>query len=187
MKFSWKKALGFYLTFLKIGCFTFGGGLNIVAQIQRIYVEEKKLMTSQELLDTFCIGRSLPGTMVTNVSYLFGYQTGGVLCGLSCVLGLITAPTVILLLVALFYDAVRDNPYIAKALLGVRAAVVPIILTAVLKMLKSAFPHWVCIPVAVAAFVVFYFFGLNSLLVVALGGLVGLIIYPMVTKGGCAK
>lgn len=187
MRDTHRRILSYYVTFLKIGCFTFGGGLNIVAQIQKKYVEEEKLITAEELLDTFCIGRSLPGTMVTNVTYLFGYQNGGILCGISCVLGLITAPALVLMLIAVSYHAVRGNVYIEKALTGVRAAVVPIILSAILKMLKTAFPSWICIPVAAGAFAAFYFLSWNSLLIVALGGLCGMAIYPVLRKGGDRK
>ena len=81
--------------------------------------------------------------------------------------------TIILILVAIFYDSVKDNPYIAKAMIGVRIAVVPVILSAVLKMLKPAFPHLICILIAVAAFSAFFFFNINSLLIVGFGALVG--------------
>lgn len=174
MKTAAKRAVELYLTFLKIGCFTFGGGLSIVSQIEKIYVEDKKWLSSRELLDIFCVGRSLPGTMVTNVAYLFGSQVGGVVCGAACVLGLITAPTAILVLVAVFYDLTSGSAVLERFMLGVRAAVVPIILAAVLKMLKPAFPHWVCVPAAGIAFLLFHCLGMNSLLVIGSGMLYGL-------------
>lgn len=179
-----KEYFSLFWQFLKIGSFTFGGGLNIVAQIQHIYVDEKGLLTEEDILDNFCVGKSIPGTMVTNVSYLVGYQLAGVIGGIVCVLGLITAPTIILILVAMFYDLVKGNVYIAKAMIGVRAAVVPIILTAVLRMLKSSFPDWLCVPIALAAFILFYFLNWNSLLIIMLAGLLGICIKKSVRKGG---
>lgn len=164
-----------FWTFLKIGSFTFGGGLNIVAQIQRIYVDERKLLTEEDIVDNFCVGKSLPGTMVTNVSYLVGYQLAGVAGGFCCVLGLIIVPIAVLILIAFCYDAVKNNPYVVKAMIGVRAAVVPIILVAVLRMLKTSFPKWVCIPAGLAAFVLFYFLNWNSLLIVVLSAAFGLL------------
>ena len=168
-----KALLNLYLVFLKIGTFTFGGGLNIVAQIQRIYVDTTKHFSEEDILDAYCIGKSIPGTMVTNVSFLIGFQLEGRLGGFAAVLGLITSPTIILILVAIFYDSMKDNPYIAKAMIGVRIAVVPVILSAVLKMLKPAFPHLICILIAVAAFSAFFFLNINSLLIVGFGALVG--------------
>lgn len=171
---SAKRAAELYLAFLKIGCFTFGGGMSIVSQIEKIYVDGKGWISSQELLDIYCVGRSLPGTMVTNVAYLFGSQVGGTVCGAACVLGLITAPSAILVLVARFYDALSGMEAIGKFMLGVRAAVVPIILAAVLKILKPAFPHWACIPAAALAFALFHWLGVNSLVIIGLGMLYGL-------------
>lgn len=182
-----KKYISLFWQFLKIGSFTFGGGLNIVAQIQRVYVDEKGLLAEEDILDNYCVGKSIPGTMVTNVSYLVGYQLAGVGGGVACVLGLITVPTILLILVALFYDLVKNNVYIAKAMIGVRAAVVPIILTAVLRMIKSSFPDWLCVPIAVISFILFYFLNWNSLLIIILSALLGVCIKSFVCKGGSGQ
>ena len=72
-----RRAAGFFWEFFKIGFCTFGGGWSIVAQIEKQYVRGQQLLTSQELLDLTSVGRSLPGVMITNVSFLFGYQVGG--------------------------------------------------------------------------------------------------------------
>lgn len=189
MKATVKRAAELYLAFLKIGCFTFGGGLSIVSQIEKSYVEGKGWLTAQELLDIFCVGRSLPGTMVTNVAYLFGCQVGGTACGAACVLGLITAPTAILVLIAGFYDVLSGMAAVGKFMLGVRAAVVPIIAAAVLRMLKPAFPHWACVPAAGAAFLLFHVLGVNSLVIIGLGMLYGLAVcrfVPQAEEKGCA-
>ena len=62
-------ALRIFLQFLKFGCFTFGGGLNIIAQMQRLYVDEEKRISSVELLDLTSVARSLPGLFVGNVAF----------------------------------------------------------------------------------------------------------------------
>ena len=74
---NWKKALTLFRQFFQFGCFTFGGGWSIVAQMQKLYVEREKTITSQELLDITSVGRSLPGTMIGNVAFLYGYRVGG--------------------------------------------------------------------------------------------------------------
>ena len=81
---DWKKAPVLFGQFFKFGCFTFGGGWSIIAQMQKLYVEQENTMTSEELLDITSVGRSLPGTMIGNVALLYGYHTGGVICGLAC-------------------------------------------------------------------------------------------------------
>ena len=86
---TWKKALKLFGQFFQFGCFTFGGGWSIVAQMQKLYVEKEKTITSQELLDITSVGRSLPGTMIGNVAMLYGYRVGGVFCGIVCVVAMI--------------------------------------------------------------------------------------------------
>ena len=63
-----KALLALFWEFFQFGCFTFGGGWSIVAQMQRLYVEKRKTITGEELLDITSVGRSLPGTMIGNVA-----------------------------------------------------------------------------------------------------------------------
>ena len=66
-----------FVQFMKFGLFTFGGGWSIVAQMQKLYVEEKHTITAEELLDLTSVGRSVPGTMIGNVAVLYGYRVAG--------------------------------------------------------------------------------------------------------------
>ena len=78
MKQQTARALSIFKTFLKFGCFTFGGGWSIVAQMQKEYVEKEHWITDEELLDFTSVGRSTPGLMIGNVSILFGYHAAGI-------------------------------------------------------------------------------------------------------------
>ena len=133
-----KVALKLFLYFFRIGWFTFGGGFSIIAQMQKDFVDKKKLVTEETILDQTSIGRSLPGLMVANVAYLFGFSQGGLVAGLASVAGILTPPIVLLALVTMCYTAFRDNVYVARALV-VRAAVPPIIAGAALRLRKGAF------------------------------------------------
>ena len=126
-----------FLKFLKLGCFTFGGGWSIIAQIREEYVRDKSIVTDEELLDLTSVGRSLPGIMVENVTMLFGYRCAGLWGGLACVLGLSAAPMVLLSLITLCYTAFRDSYWVAAAMEGVRVAVVPIIFCAAIPLTKG--------------------------------------------------
>ena len=106
---TWKKALILFWQFFQFGCFTFGGGWSIVAQMQKLYVEKEKTITSQELLDITSVGRSLPGTMIGNVAMLYGYRVGGVVCGITCVIAMIIPPMAVLSLITYFYTLFREN------------------------------------------------------------------------------
>lgn len=171
---KWKKALRLYLYFFRIGWFTFGGGWSIVAQMQKDFVEDRGELTGEELLDLVSVGRSLPGTMIGNAAYLFGYHMCGVPGGVLSVLGIVTPPLIILSLVTFFYGMVRDNIYVERALTGVRAAVVPIIACAAVRLCKGAFPRRACYVLCAVGCVLSAVFDVSCVLIVLLGVAAGL-------------
>ena len=93
-----RMALLMLLYFIKIGAFTFGSGWSIIAQMQKLYVEQEHTITSEELLDLTSVGRSLPGTMIGNVAMLYGYRVAGIAGGMACLFGMILPPMVVLLI-----------------------------------------------------------------------------------------
>ena len=168
------RALNIFLTFLKIGCFTFGGGWSIVAQMQKEYVEKHRWLTDEELLDYTSVGRSTPGLMIGNTSVLFGYHAAGIPGALAALLGIAIPPIVIMLLVVFIYDRVKDNLYVSRAMIGVCAAVVPIIISALLKLITSGLKDTFCFLIAAAALGLCLFTKMNNALIVLLGALAGL-------------
>lgn len=134
-----KKGWKLFAFFFKIGCFTFGGGWSILAQMEQEFVQKEKLITKDELLELVAVGKSIPGIMITNISMLFGYQTGGWIGGVSAVLG-ITCPAVLILSgVTWGYEVFKSNYWCHCALRGIQCAVVPIIGSAALALGKEIF------------------------------------------------
>ena len=171
-----KKSAKLFGQFFLLGCCTFGGGWSIVAQMQKLYVEKEKTITSQELLDITSVGRSLPGTMIGNVAMLYGYRVGGVFCGIVCVVAMILPPMVILSLITYFYTLFKENPWVMSAMTGVRAAIVPIIVCAAVNMVKGAFRYPPCFILAAAAFALYLFFNVSCVALVIMGMIGGILI-----------
>ena len=171
-----KSVLRLFLAFLQYGCFTFGGGWSIVAQMEKKYVEKEKSLTSQELLDLTSVGRSLPGIMIGNVAFLYGHRQQGIPGGLACLFGMVIPPVLILTLVTFGYGAVRDNVYVARAMAGVRASVVPIIASATLRLRKGAFPYPACILLMVLALGLNLLLHISSVILILLGAGAGLLL-----------
>lgn len=134
-----RQVLELFLQFMKFGLFTFGGGWSIIAQMQKLYVEQEHTITSEELLDLTSVGRSLPGTMIGNVAMLYGYRVAGIAGSMACLFGMILPPMAILAVITQFYTAFQSNLWVAAAMHGIRAAVVPIMISAVIGMVGSAF------------------------------------------------
>lgn len=134
-----KNGMMLFCFFFKIGCFTFGGGWSILAQMEQEFVEKKQLITKDGLLDLVAIGKSVPGIMITNISMLFGYQMAGWFGGICAVLGIACPAVFILSLVTAAYGFLKSNYWCHCALEGIQAAVVPIIGCAALSLGKDIF------------------------------------------------
>ena len=169
------RALSVFRTFQKFGCFTFGGGWSIVAQIQKEYVEKKGWITDEELLDFTSVARSTPGLMIGNAIVLFGYHAAGIPGALAALLGMVIPPVIVMLGVVYLYDQVKDNLYVARAMVGVRASVVPVIFSALLKLFKSGMKDAFCYLIAAAAFCLCLFTSLSNVLIVLMGAAAGLL------------
>ena len=156
-----------FLEFTRFGCFTFGGGWSIIAQMQQYYGDQRKEITSQELLDLTSVAKSLPGTMIANVAMLYGYRAGGLPGGFAAVFGMILPPMVVIVAISYFYAAFRSNPWVSAAMSGMQAAVVPIIFSAAINLVNGS------MVLSVAAYL---FTDINPILLVILGVFAGLIL-----------
>lgn len=130
--------LELYLCFFRIGCFTFGGGWAIVAQMEEEFVNRREMITKDELLEMVAVGKSVPGIMITNIGYLFGYHAAGLAGGTAAVFGITSPAVLILSVVTLFYNSFKSNYWVHAALTGIRAAVIPIIGASALSLSKEA-------------------------------------------------
>lgn len=164
------------LDFLTFGLFTFGGGWSIIAQMQRLYVQKRHELTEADMLDLASVGRSLPGTMIGNVAMMFGYRAAGLPGGFICVFGMALPPMAVLTVITYFYTAFQANPWVNAAMTGIRAAVVPIVLSTLLGMLKSAFTVPPCVVVAGICAVLFFCFNVSCVWLVVLGAVFGILI-----------
>ena len=165
-----------FLEFAKFGCFTFGGGWSIIAQMQQLYVEKRKEITSQELLDLTSVAKSLPGTMIANVAMLYGYRVGGLWGGLAAVFGMILPPLAVIVTISYFYAAFRANLWVSAAMEGMQAAVVPIIFSAAINLVKGSMPYPPCVLLLLISVAAYLFTDLNPILLVILGVVLGLVI-----------
>ena len=103
-----------FLTFVKIGMFTIGGGYAMLPLIQRDVVD-RGWMTKEDFIDVFSVAQSLPGIFAVNIAIFVGYKLKKTWGGFVCALGTILPSFVIMLLIALFFTQVKDNVWVEKA------------------------------------------------------------------------
>lgn len=97
-----------FLTFVKIGTFTIGGGYAMLPLIQREVVD-KGWLSKEDFIDLFSVAQSLPGIFAVNISIFVGYKLKKVPGGIVCALGSILPSFFIILAIALFFTHVQDN------------------------------------------------------------------------------
>ena len=132
-----KDYLSLFLTMLKIGLFTFGGGYAMIAMLENEFVEKKKWLDKDEFLDVAAIAESTPGPIAINAATYIGYKNSGIIGSMIATLGICIPSFVIIYAISLFFDDFLSFTLVAYAFKGIQICVVYLILTAGLKMLKQ--------------------------------------------------
>ena len=132
-----KEYLSLFLTMLKIGLFTFGGGYAMIALLENEFVEKKKWIEKDEFLDMAAIAESTPGPIAINAATYIGFKNAGIVGSIIATLGICIPSFVIIYAISLFFDAFLSLTLVAYAFKGIQICVVYLILSAGLKMLKQ--------------------------------------------------
>ena len=131
-----------FLTFARIGVCTFGGGYAMLPILQRELVENKKWSTEGELADYYAVGQCTPGIIAVNTATFVGRGQAGIMGGIFATLGLVFPSVVIIVVIAAFLQNFMDLPWVVHAVNGVRAGVVALILSSVIKLFKTSVIDW---------------------------------------------
>lgn len=125
-----KKTVTLFLTFLKIGLFTFGGGYAMIALLKEEFVSKKKWITDDMFLDMVAIAESTPGPVAINSATYIGYRTAGFWGAIASTIAVCTPSFAIIYLISSFFDGFLEFSYVRYALDGIQACVVYLILNA---------------------------------------------------------
>ena len=130
--------LELFLSFFKIGAFTFGGGYAMVPLIQA-EVERMGWLTSEELIDFIAVSESTPGPLAVNMATFVGIRTAGIAGALCATFGVCLPSFVIILLVAKFFRKFKDSLAVKGAMSGLKPAVIGLIAAAFVSLSKTVF------------------------------------------------
>ena len=177
-----KGYLSLFLTMLKIGLFTFGGGYAMIALLENEFVEKKKWIEKDEFLDVAAIAESTPGPIAINAATYIGYKNAGIIGSMIATLGICIPSFMIIYTISLFFDAFLSLTLVAYAFKGIQICVVYLILTAGLKMLahmkKNAF-NIIIISTTLICMVVFSLFAVkfSTIFYIMISGACGVAVY----------
>ena len=166
-----------FLTFMKIGMFTIGGGYAMLPLIQREVVD-RGWMSKEDFIDIFSVAQSLPGIFAVNISIFVGYRLKKKMGGFICALGTIMPSFVIILLIALCFTQVKDNVWVEKAFKGLRPAVVALIAVHCLTTARSIKLSYKQLVIPVGAALLIWLAGVSPAWII-LAAIVGGLVYGL--------
>ena len=166
MKSKFRQFLELYLAFVKIGTFTFGGGLAMMPIMQRELIEKRGWLTEEELIDYFAIGQSTPGIIAVNVATFVGYKRLGWFGGIIGTLGVVTPSWVIIMILAGAISSVDKYPLAQKALRGINVAVAALLTSVIVKFSKKTIKNLWNAFFMLLAFVLIYFLKVQSVWII---------------------
>ncbi len=172
MKLLWE----LFITFSRIGAFTFGGGYAMLPMFQKELVEKKKWETEEALMDYYAIAQCTPGVIAVNTATLVGYKQKGTIGGIVATLGVVFPSFVIITIIAAILTNFADLPVVQNAFIGIRACVCALILDAVIKLGKKAIRDIPTVMIAVVVFVITCFFNISPIILVLIAALAGLLL-----------
>lgn len=185
MKTRLKTVLTLFLTFLKIGAFTFGGGYAMIPFIEKEIVEKHKWLTSEDILDIIAISESTPGPIAINSATFVGYKIGGFFGAFACTFGVVLPSFLIISLISVVLAKFSGNTYVQYAFRGIRAGVLALVIKALVSMYKkcpkSLFSYIVMGAAFVLSAVVSQFFEINTLFIL-IGCAVAGLVYSLLAK-----
>lgn len=173
---KFKLLLDIYLTFLRLGAMSFGGGYAMIPLIEREVVEKKKWVDKEKIVDIFAVAESLPGAIALNSSAFVGYSIGGIPGTVAALLGNLTPSVLIILSLSILFAQVSSNPVVKSAFRGVYPTIVGLICYAGYKIGKTALRDKLCISVMLVAFILTTFLHVKPIPIIIGGAVLGVIL-----------
>jgi len=168
------KIFKFFLVFLKIGAFTFGGGLAMLPLIEREIVDNNQWMTREEFIDIIAVTQCMPGVIAANTAIYLGYNLFGFWGTVFGVLGAILPSFVIMLAAAKFFMAFRDNSIVQAVFMGIRPAIAVLIFSAAVRLAKAVDKTSYNILIAAGSLVSISLLGVHPIIVIVAAAFLGI-------------
>ena len=177
-----KTLIELFLTFFRIGAFTFGGGYAMIPLIQKEVVENKKWVSDEDMLDIVAIAESTPGPIAINSATFIGYKTCGVIGSAFATLGVVLPSLVIISVIAYLLTEFAQIAIVKYAFFAIRAGVLALVTKSLWTMFKKAPKGMVAYAISLLSFVLVAFFHVNALVVIILTAIIGLVVSEIKTR-----
>ena len=184
-----KKLLILFLTFMKVGALTFGGGYAMIPIIEEEVTKKHRWISSMEILDVIAISESTPGPIAVNTATYVGYKVGGIWGSIFATLGLALPSFVIIFIISFFYKDFIQWKAVDAIFKGLKVGVILLLIKALIKLSKGVRINGVSIILfsiglitMLAASIFMIEFKYFSLCLILLGILTGIIVAKVSKK-----
>lgn len=166
-----------FLSFFKIGAFSFGGGYAMLPLIEEEVIKVHNWLSATEFIDIIAISEMTPGPIAINTATFLGYKVHGIAGAAVATFGVILPSFTIMSLIFIFLNKFKNSPYVDWVFIGIRPVVLGLIAAAAVTVGKSTFVDFKSVLIAGGLFYLVSFKKLNPILGIGLAGLMGIILY----------
>lgn len=163
-----------FITFVKVGVMTFGGGYAMLPVLQREVAENRHWATDEELMDYYAVGQCTPGVIAVNTATFVGKKLAGVSGGIVATLGVVFPSLVIITVIAAVLTGFADIQAVKSAFSAIRVCVCVLIFNSVVKLWKKAVIDKATIVMCLAVFLLSVFFDVSPIVYVLICAAAGI-------------
>lgn len=164
-----------YITFFKIGAFSFGGGYAMIPLMQKEVVSAHRWLTIHQVTDVIAISQMTPGPIAINLATFVGFRVAGVVGAVAATLGVITPSMILIVVLAGLFLRFQQLTIVQAILKGIRPVVVGLITLAGVLMFRASVVNWLGWVILLAALGGTIFFKLHPIWLIAIAGVIGLV------------
>lgn len=177
-----KVLIEIFMTFFRIGLFTFGGGYAMLPIARKEVVDKKGWITNEELIDYYGIAQVSMGIIAINTSVLIGYKVhkkiGGVVAGI----GSMTPSILIILIIALFLENILSYPFVTNMFAMIRIVVTALIINTAFTLSQKGIKDMKGFIIFGLSFVMITFLDISPIYIVLMAMVAGVLLYPRKVK-----
>lgn len=167
--------LPLFITFLKIGAFTFGGGYAMIPIIQREIVENRKWLSDDDILEIIAVSESTPGPIAINSATFVGYKISGFFGAFFSTFAVVLPSFVIICIISYLLNEFSSIKAVSYAFFGIRAAVLALLLRALWLMYKKCKRDLASYFIIAVSFILAAFFDIKLIFIIIICAVLGLI------------
>lgn len=168
-----RSLVSLFLTFFKIGLTTFGGGYAMIPVMKREFSEKRDWVSEEEMTEMIAISESTPGPLAINAATFIGNRVSGFLGAFLSTLGVILPSFIVILVISLFLEVIKENVIVEYAFFGLRAGVLALFIKAFFIMAKHAPRNILSYCLIAGAFTAETLLGIHTIIIIASCGAVG--------------